>query len=139
MGGWISTVFCILRYLIPSDSPILKEYLVERICQRFQRIFSFDWLYFTFPNGDGVPAHCGEFVLNLQIPFLVPLYFADPKLCIGSRYSVIATAFMPMPKATIHKDTSSVLPHHNIGFPWQSWMVKPMHIPPHTRSHSEAH
>ena len=24
-----------------------------------------------------------EFVLNLQIQFLVPLYFADPKLCIG--------------------------------------------------------
>lgn len=73
--------------------------------------------------GRELPAHSGRFMLNFQISLLVPLYFVDPKLCIGFRYSVIATAFMPMPKATIHKDACSVLPHHDIWFPWQSWMV----------------
>lgn len=75
-----------------------------------------------------LPAHSSRFMLNFQISLLVPLYFVDPKLCIGFRYSVIATAFMPMPKASIHKDACSVLPHHDIWFPWQPWMVQPIAV-----------
>ena len=106
-----------LWYFIPLDSPILQENLIECICQRFQCIFSFDWFQLAFPNGDRMPAHSGKFMLNFHISLLVPLYFVDPKLSIGFRYSVIATAFVPMPKASIHKDARSVLPHHDIWFP----------------------
>ena len=113
-----------LWYLIMCDSPILKENFVKRICQRFQCIFSFDRLQFTFPNGDRVPAHSDKFMLNLQIPFLVPPYFVDPKLCIGFRYGTITTAFMPMPKATIHKDAGAVFPHDNVGMSWQPLMAE---------------
>jgi len=28
-----------------------------------------------------------------------------------------------MPEATIHKDASPVLPHHDVRLSWQSWMV----------------
>ena len=100
-----------------------QEYPVERERQRLQGLFPDLWFQLTFPDGDGVPAHRSEFVLNLQIPFLVPLYFADPKLCIGFWYSVIATTFMPMPEAAIDKDTCAIFPHHNVWFPRQSWMA----------------
>ena len=126
-----------LWYLIMCDSPILKENFVKRICQRFQCIFSFDRLQFTFPNGDRVPAHSDKFMLNLQIPFLVPLYFVDPKLCIGFRYGTITTAFMPMPKATIHKDARSVFTHYDVRLARQPWMVEPIvePVPPQPTTH----
>ena len=112
-----------LWYLILLDSPVLQKNLIECICQRFQCIFSFDWFQLAFPNGDRMPAHSGKFMLNFQISFLVPLYFVDPKLCIGFWNGIILATLMPMPETTIYKDTSSVLPHHYVWFPRQSWMV----------------
>ena len=87
-----SNVFCchhwfFFWYLIPPDSPILQENLIECICQRFQCIFSFDWFQLAFPNGDRMPAHSGKFMLHFHITLLVPLYFVDPKLSIGFRVS----------------------------------------------------
>ena len=126
-----SNVFCchhwfFFWYLIPPDSPILQKYLVERIYQRHQCLFSYFGLQFTFPNGDRVPAHSGKFDLHFHITLFVTPYFVGPEFRIGFRYSVIATAFMPMPEASIHKDTRPVLPHHNIWLPRQSWMIKPI-------------
>lgn len=99
-------LFC--WYIIPLDSPVLQENLIERICQRLQCLFSFGGLQLTFPNGDTVPVHSSKFMLNLQIPFFVPLYLVDPELRIGFWYSIIATTLMSMPKATIHKDASAI-------------------------------
>lgn len=71
-----------------------------------------------------MPAHKGKFLLNFGITFLISCYLVHPELCICLRNRVILTSIMSMPKAAIHKDAGPVLPHHDIWFPWQSWMIQ---------------
>ena len=69
---------------------------------------------------------------------LIPFYFVDPKFRIGFRNGVVLASLMTMPKATIHKDAGSVLPHHDVGFPWQSWLVQSIteSMPPQPFAHN---
>ncbi len=45
---------------------------------------------------------------------------------------------VPMPEASVHKNAHPVLPHHDVRFPWQSWMVQPIAepMPPQVTAHN---
>ena len=34
-----------------------------------------------------------------------------------------------VPEASVHKDARPVLPHYNVRFPWQPWMIQTIAVP----------
>ena len=131
------SVFCrdqrfFLLNLITPDTVISQENTVECVCQRLQGLFLPLRLQLAFPDCDAVPAHRGQFMLHSPVPLLVLPYLCHPKITIRLRYLAALRTFnfqlqtfnwwhrhpMSVPEAAIHKDTSAILPHHDVGLPW---------------------
>ena len=64
---------------------VLQENPVERICQRFQCLFSDVGLQFTFPNGNRVPTHGSQLLLHLSVSLPVASDLTDPELTVRLR------------------------------------------------------
>ena len=138
------------------DSPVLQKNPVERKCQRLQCLFPYLWLQFTFPDGNGVPAHRSQFTLYSRVPLLIPPYLCHPEIPIRLRnlatlgtlnvitpldfhlpfftfhsftFHLWLCHIVSVPEAAIHEYTRPVLSHHDIRFPWQSWMIQSITIP----------
>ena len=73
-----------------------------------------------------MPPHACQFLLHPLVPLLVAYYLCMP--VIGSRlgHHKQPAPLMPMPEAPVHKDARPVFPQHNVRFPRQSRMVKPI-------------
>lgn len=93
---------------------------------------------FAFPDSDTMPTHTGQFMLHLQIAFLIPLYLVYPELCPSLGHRVISAVFMSVPETAIHKDTRSVHPQHHIWAAWQPRVVQPVPetMPPQVFAHN---
>ena len=107
-----------------DDNMLFQPDLIKRESQRFQCLLPFRWLQLTFPDGDAMPPHLSQSLLRLNIPLLVPLDLRHPKLPICIWY--LTTSLMPMPKASIHKDTSTIFSQHQIRMSRQSRRIKPI-------------
>ena len=134
--------------LVATDAMVLQEDSVEGICQRFQCLFAHLRLQLTFPDGDAVPAHCGQLMLYLQVALLVSPYLCYPEVTIRLRNlttfgtlnrkldSLCAwlvqeivqwkTNVVSMPETPVDKDARTIFPHHDVWFPWQPRMVQPI-------------
>lgn len=117
-------LFLQLGIRLTNDSMLFKPDLIKGECQRLQRLLPFRRLQFTLPNGDAMPTHLSQPLLSFNIPFLVPLDLRHPKLPICIWY--LTATLVPMPKAPIHKDTSTILFQHQIRMPRQPWRIKPI-------------
>ena len=121
-------LFLQLGIRLANDGMLFQPDLIESIGQRLQCLFPFRWFQFALPDGNAMPTHLRQPLLRLNIPFLIPLDLRHPKLpsCIGN-FTTIGTShfslftshfhFVPMPKAPIHKDTSTILLQHQIRMP----------------------
>ena len=117
-------LFLQLGIRLANDGMLFQPDLIESIGQRLQCLFPFRWFQFALPDGNAMPTHLRQPLLRLNIPFLIPFDLRHPKLPICIRY--LAATLMPMPKAPIHKNTSTILFQHQIRMPRQSWRVKPI-------------
>ena len=71
-----------------------------------------------------MPSHLYQFLLSLDVSLFVSAYLGLPKLPIGAWN--LAASLMSMPKATVHKDASTVLPQYKVWVSWQSLMIQPI-------------
>ena len=91
----------------------------------------------AFPDGHHVPTHLRQLVLHLDVSLFVPFYLMPPKLHVCFGQTIFITPLMPMPKATIHKNTRTIFAKHNIGSARQSAIIDTIteatgeEIPPH--------
>ena len=119
----------LFRQLVPLYLVVFEEDVVEGVFERLQRLFSYFGLQLTFPNCDAVPAHACQFVLFFLVAGLVAFYLRLPEVCPTLRHHEILATLVAMPKATVDKDDSSILSHHDIRMPRQAWMVQPVSEP----------
>ena len=82
-------------------------------------------------------------MLYFRVSLLVPPYLRHPKLAIRLRNLATLRIFnyqlfilnlwhchmVSVPETPVHKYASPVFPHHDVRFPWQSWMIQPIAIP----------
>ena len=109
---------------LADDNMLFQPNLIKRESQRFQYLLPFRWPQLTLPDGDAMPPHLSQSLLRLNITLLVPLDLRLPKLPIRIRYPT--APLMPMPKTSIHKDTSPVFSQHQIRMSRQSRRIKPI-------------
>ena len=120
-------LFLQLGIRLTNDGMLFKPDLIKGKCQRLQCLLPFRWFQFTLPNGNAMPTHLSQSFLRLNIPFLVPLDLRHPKIppCIWYFTTIRIYCFVfngnivPMPKAPIHKDTSTIFLQYQIRMPRQ--------------------
>ena len=117
------------------DDMILYPYMVQRKCQRLQRLLPHLRFQLTLPYRNAVPSHLCQTLLLLDIPLLVPPDLRHPELTIRLRN--LAATLMPVPKAPVHEYARSIFPQHKIRMPRQFRRVQPVsespfpQTPPH--------
>ena len=79
---------------------------------------------FTFPDGDGVPPHSGEFVLHFQVTCFVASHLVLPEGGVGLGHLVVGTSFVSVPEAAVDEDAGAVASEHDVGFAWQAGIVQ---------------
>ena len=97
-------------------------------------------LELTFPDGDAVPAHGSQLLLHLLVALPVAPDLADPELAVCLRNittlrtlnSQLSTLNwwhchpVPVPEASVHENTGSIFPHHNVGLARQPRVIQPI-------------
>ena len=118
--------------------PIHQIDMIERILYRHECTLSlFLGIELAFPNSHHMPPHPCQLMLHLNISLLIAHNLLTPKLHMSLRRAILVTILMTMPKATIHKDTRTILAKHNVRRAWQSAIVHTIteaagkEIPPH--------
>ena len=59
--------------------------VAQGVNERQQSLLPFRRLQFTLPDGNGVPAHCSQFMLYSHVPLLVPPYLRHPEVTVRLR------------------------------------------------------
>ena len=114
------------RQFISSDMMIFQEDMVQGKGQGFQGLLPDSRFQFTFPDDDGMPSHLCQPMQHLMVPLPVSPDFLHPEPGIRFRNHVILASLMSMPEASIHQNTGTILPEHNIRFSRQPWMIEPI-------------
>ena len=114
------------RQFISPDMMIFQEDMVQGKGQRLQGFLPDSRFQFTFPDDDGMPSHLCQPMQHLMVPFPVSPDFIHPEPGVRFRYHIIFTPLMSVPEASIHQNTGTILPQHNIRFSRQPWMIEPI-------------
>lgn len=104
----------------------VEEYAVEGESERGKRPFAHGRFQFAFPDCYGVPAHVCQLPLHFSVAFLIARYLLRPEVRVALWHYELFAAIVTMPETTVHEHASPVFPQHDIRFPWQSRMVKPI-------------
>ena len=79
-----------------------------------------------------MPTHRRKLLLLLLVPLFVPSDLRHPELRVRLRNLAalrtlnVRRDIVSMPKATIDEDASPVFLEHQVGMPWQSFMIEPI-------------
>ena len=96
----------IFRHFV-SYGMVLQVNAVERIGERFERLFTHGGLQLTLPYGDSVPPHARQSQLLVLVADAVTLYFGAPEVRIGL-WKMESRAVMPVPEAAVYEYASAV-------------------------------
>ena len=129
----------LLRMRDAAHPMILQPDMVQRECNRVERLFALLRLQLALPHRDAVPPHLSQSALLLLVTFLVPANLRHPELTVRLRnlatlrilntlYFIFCVQrdFVPMPEAPVHEDTRPVFPQHQIRMPWQPLVIEPI-------------
>lgn len=118
---------------------VFEENAVEGEGQALQRLFPLRILELALPNGDAVPAHSRQLLLLGPVPFSVSCNLLPPKISVGLRQFVVLASFVPVPKAAVDKDASTIFLQHQVGMSGQTRVVEPITEPttPQPAAHNE--
>ena len=106
----------LIHILDPLDLTCISDLLSQSIMPIIQLRTV---MKFAFPHRNHSPAQSLQMRCRHLIPMPVPSNLCFPELNICFRFSCIATSFMPVPEASVHHYSDTILRQNNIRTSWQ--------------------
>ena len=111
----------------------MLSYMFQQIAVECDRHLLHSVFYFLFrqiarPYHNHLPPCLHQKIIVPLVTFAVTVNFRLPKSRVGLRYHKLAASFMPVPKATVDKDSRPVSAHHDIRLSRHTPDVEPVPV-----------
>ena len=101
-----------------------EVYAVEGLGEGVKGLLAAVGLELTFPYGDAVPAHGGNFVLLFDVTLFVATYFLFPEVGVGLWHFETLAVVVSVPEAAVDEDDCAVFAKYDVGMSRKPWMVE---------------